>query len=168
MEKNMRVLPRLMIALSAVALAAPGQAQQRPDDQVAPQSAELVRQGKVALAAGKFEDAENLFETALAVDPRNRWAYVDIARVAERQQLFGKAIKMTNKALMLEPNDPDAIAVQGEAMVQLGATARAQANLQKLQQICTKGCPQVAQLQAAITRGPTVAAAKPAPTPKSN
>ena len=54
---------------------------------------------------------------------------------------------MTNKALLLEPNDPDAIAVQGEAMVEMGATARAQANLQKLQTMCgAKGCPQVAQL----------------------
>ena len=57
---------------------------------------------------------------------------------------------MTNKALMLEPNDPDAIAVQGEAMVEMGATARAQANLQKLQSICAKGCPQIAMLSAAI------------------
>ena len=164
----MRVLPRLMIALAAVALAAPGDAQRRSDDQIAPQSIELTKLGKAALAAGKFEEAENLLETALAVDPRNRWAYVDIARVAERQHLFGKAIKMTNKALTLEPNDLDAIAVQGEAMVQLGATARAQANLQKLQQICTKGCPQIAQLQAAISRGPTVAAVKPQPAPKTN
>ena len=40
---------------------------------------------------------------------------------------------------------------------------------QKLQQVCgTKGCPQVAQLSAAITRGPTVASAKPPATPKSN
>ena len=70
---------------------------------------------------------------------------------------------MTNKALLLEPNDPDAIAVQGEAMVEMGATARAQANLQKLQSICAKGCPQIAQLSAAISRGPTVASAKPPP-----
>ncbi|HEX8841837.1 MAG TPA: hypothetical protein VF757_06005, partial [Sphingomicrobium sp.] len=61
-----------------------------------------------------------------------------------------------------------AIAVQGEAMVELGAVARAQQNLQKLQSICVKGCPQVAQLSAAISRGPTVAAAKPPETPKSN
>jgi len=88
--------------------------------------------------------------------------------VAEKQRLYGKAIRMSNKALMLEPNDPDAIAVQGEAMVELGAIARAQANLQKLQTICTKGCPQVAQLSAAITRGPTVASAKPPASPKSN
>ena len=116
---------------------------------------------KALIAAGKLEQAEDLLETALAVDPRNRGAFVDIARVAEKQHLFGKAIRMTNKALLLEPNDPDAIAVQGEAMVEMGATARAQANLQKLQTICgAKPCPQLAQLSAAITRGPTVAAAK--------
>src|SRR5207237_3285803 len=124
---------------------------------------ELQRQAREAVAAGKLEQAEDLLETALAVDPRNRGAFVDIARVAEKQHLFGKAIRMTNKALALEPNDPDAIAVQGEAMVEMGATARAQANLQKLQTICAKGgCPQVVQLSSAITRGPTVASA-PAP-----
>jgi hypothetical protein len=76
---------------------------------------------------------------------------------------------MTNKALLMEPNDPDAIAVQGEAMVELGAVPRAQANLQKLQQNCGgKSCPQVAQLSAAISRGPTVAAAKAPETPKKD
>ncbi len=108
-----------------------------------------------------------MLETALAVDPRNRWAFVDLARVAEKQHLYGKAIRMTSKALLIEPNDPDAIAVQGEAMVEMGATARAQANLQKLQQICgAKGCPQVAQLSAAISRGPTVASAKAPDSPE--
>ena len=120
------------------------------------------------IAAGKLEQAEDVLETALAVDPRNRGAFVDIARVAEKQRLFGKAIRMTGKALMLEPNDPDAIAVQGEAMVEMGATARAQANLQKLQTICRGGCPQIAQLSAAITRGPSVASAKAPESPKSN
>src|SRR5213076_2639957 len=99
------------------------------------------------MAVGKLETAEDALETALAIDPRNRGAFVDLARVAERQHLFGKAILMTSKALLLEPNDPDAIAVQGEAMVEMGAIARAQANLQKLQTICgARGCPQVAQL----------------------
>ena len=117
-----------------------------------PKSIELQRQAQALMAAGKLEQAEDMLETALAVDPRNRGAFVDIARVAEKQHLFGKAIRMTNKALLLDPNDPDAIAVQGEAMVEMGATARAQANLQKLQTICgAKGCPQIAQLSAAIT-----------------
>jgi Tfp pilus assembly protein PilF len=165
----MRLVPRiLIISLAAVALAGPVTAQ-RADDQLQPRSVELQRQGKAALTAGKLDQAEDLLETALAVDPRNRWAFVDLARVAEKQQLHGKAIRMTNRALMLEPNDPDAIAVQGEAMVELGATARAQQNLQKLQSICApRGCPQVAQLSAAISRGPSVASAKAPEVPKKN
>ena len=165
----MQSFPRLLLAgFAAIALAAPV-AGQRPDDQIQPKSVELMHQGKALLSVGKLEDAQNALETALAVDPRNRWAYVDLARVAERQHLFGKAMRMTEKALLIEPNDPDAIAVQGEAMVEMGATARAQENLQKLQAICgAKGCPQVAQLSAAISRGPTVASAKTPETPKKD
>ena len=166
----MRSLSRfVMIGFSAVVLASPVLGQ-RADDQIQPKSIELQRQAKALTSAGKLEQAEDALETALAGDPRNRSAFVDLARVAEKQHLFGKAIRMTNKALLLEPNDPDAIAVQGEAMVEMGATARAQANLQKLQQICGgKACPQVAQLSAAISRGPTVASAKAPEVPtKSN
>lgn len=165
----MRLVPRiLIIGLAGFALAGPVTAQ-RADDQIQPRSVELQRQGEAALAAGKLDQAEDLLETALAVDPRNRWAFVDLARVAEKQQLHGKAIRMTNRALMLEPNDPDAIALQGEAMVELGATARAQQNLQKLQSICApRGCPQAAQLSAAIARGPTVAQARAPEVPKKN
>src|SRR5438046_5052877 len=135
----MRSLPRLLlVGCASVALAAPVIGQ-RTDDQIQPKSVELQRQARAAMAAGKLETAEDILETALAVDPRNRGAFVDLARVAEKQHLFGKAIRMTNKALLLEPNDPDAIAVQGEAMVEMGATARAQANLQKLQTICKIG-----------------------------
>ena len=165
----MRSLPRLLlIAISGVVLASPA-VSQRSDDQIQPKSIALQRDAKTLIASGKLEQAEDVLETALAVDPRNRGAFVDLARVAEKQHLFGKAIRLTNKALLLEPNDPDAIAVQGEAMVEMGATARAQANLQKLQSICgAKGCPQIALLSAAISRGPTVASAKTPSTPKSN
>jgi Tfp pilus assembly protein PilF len=165
----MGVLPRvLIVGLASVAFASPVMGQ-KSDDQLNPKSVTLQRQGQSLLSAGKLEAADDVLETSLAVDPRNRGAFVDLARVAERQHLFGKAIRMTNKALQLEPNDLDAIAVQGEAMVELGALARAQQNLQKLQQICgAKGCPQVAQLSAVITRGPTVAAAKTPEVPKKN
>lgn len=158
----------LVVGFAGLALASPVLSQ-RADDQIQPRSVELQRQGRTLLAAGKLEDAEDALETSLTVDPRNRGAFVDLARVAEKQHLYGKAIRLTNKALLLEPNDPDAIAVQGEAMVEMGATARAQANLQKLQTICgAKGCPQVALLSAAITRGPTVASAKAPEVPKKN
>jgi Tfp pilus assembly protein PilF len=165
----MRSLPRLiLVGFVGLGLASPVIGQ-RADDQIQPKSVELQRQARTLMVAGKLEQADDVLETALAVDPRNRGAFVDLARVAEKQHLFGKAIRMTSKALLLEPNDPDAIAVQGEAMVEMGAVARAQANLQKLQQICgAKGCPQIAQLSVAISRGPTVASAKAPDTPKTN
>ena len=165
----MRSLPSfLLIGIAIAAFAAPV-AGQRSDDQIAPKSVELQHQAHELMAAGKLEQAQDALETSLAVDPRNRSAFVDMARVAEKQHLFGKAIRMTNKALLMEPNDPDAIAVQGEAMVELGAVPRAQANLQKLQQICgAKSCPQVSELSAAISRGPTVASAKIPETPKKD
>src|SRR5262249_40169699 len=128
MESLMRSLPRfVLIGFVGVALASPVLGQ-RADDQIQPKSMELQREAHALTGAGKLEQAEDALETALAVDPRNRSAFVDLARVAEKQHLYGKAIRMTNKALLLEPNDPDAIAVQGEAMVEMGATARAQAN----------------------------------------
>ncbi len=76
---------------------------------------------------------------------------------------------MTNKALLQEPNDLDALAVQGEAMVEMGAIARAQANLQKLQAICGgKACRRPPSCRRSFSRGPTVASAKTPESPKSN
>lgn len=157
----------MLAGLASVALAPPA-AGQRADDQILPRSVQFQHEGEQLLAAGKLEQAEDSLEASLVADPRNRWAFIDIAKVAERQHLFGKAVRMTSKALLLEPNDPNAIAVQGEAMVELGAKVRAQANLQKLQTICAKGCPQLTQLSSAIARGPSVAAAKAPATPKTD
>jgi len=165
----MRLLPPLMIACAAAMLAASPVTGQRPDDQLNPRSVELLKQGETHLAAGRFAQADEALETALAVDPRNRAAYVTLARVAQKEKLFGQSIRYAKKALDLEPNDRDAIAIQGEAMVELGASARARETLAKLQQLCGgAACPQAAQLSAAISRGPTVASAKPPATPKSN
>jgi len=164
----MRLLHRIgLVGLAGAMLAAPV-ASQKPDDQIHPRSIELMRQGESLLATGKFAEADDALETALAVDPRNRAAFVVMARVAQKQKLFGQAIRFTNKALALEPRDRDALAVQGEAMVELGAVPRARANLEKLQKLCPSGCQQLAMLSAAISRGPTVAAAKPPPSPKTN
>jgi tetratricopeptide (TPR) repeat protein len=165
----MRSISHLLVAgLAAAAIAVPAAGERRSDDEIAPKSVELMQQGRSLLAAGKFEDAQTALEASLAVDPRNRWAYVEAARVAEKQKLYGKAIRLTNKALAMEPNDLDALAVQGEAMVEMGAVARARVNLQKIKTICTKGCPQVAQLTDAIGRGPRVAAASVPPEPKKD
>ena len=164
----MRLSPLVLaFGLAASSLAVPVVGQ-KPDDQIAPVSLEYLKKGEAALAAGKLIEADDAFETALAVDPRNRAAFVSMARVAMKQRLFGQAIRLTNKALSLEPTDRDALALQGQAMVEQGAAARARDVLAKLQKLCTSGCPQAAELSAAITRGPSLAQAKPPATPKTN
>jgi Tfp pilus assembly protein PilF len=165
----MRLFHRaLLIGLAGTLLAAPV-AGQKADDQILPRSTALLKQGEALLAAGKFAEADDSLETALAVDPRNRAAFIAMARGATKEKLVGQAIRFTNKALALEPTDRDALAVQGEAMVELGALPRARANLAKLQKLCPSGCPQVALLNAAINRGPTVASAQPKKSaPKTN
>jgi cytochrome c-type biogenesis protein CcmH/NrfG len=164
----MRLSPLVLaFGLAASSLAVPV-AGQRPDDQIAAKSVEFQKQGEAALAAGKLMDADDALETSLAIDPRNRAAFVAMARVAMKQKLYGQAVRLTNKALNLEPTDKDALAVQGTAMVELGAAARAKDVLAKLQKLCAQGCPQAAELSSAIARGPSLAQAKPPVTPKSN
>jgi Tfp pilus assembly protein PilF len=167
-EMRMRLLSSVLIAGVATALAGTTAIGQRPDDQILPRSEALLKQGEAHLAAGRFVEADEALETALAVDPRNRVAYNMLAKVAQREKLYGQSIRFTKKALLLEPNDRDAIAIQGEAMVEIGAVARAKENLAKLQKLCPGGCPQLAELNAAITRGPTVASAKAPDVPKKN
>jgi Tfp pilus assembly protein PilF len=165
----MRLTPVfLCLGLAASTLSVAGVGQ-RPDDQLAPRSVQLLKQGETLLSQGKYVEADDALETALAVDPKNRAAFIAMAKVAMKQKLFGQAIRLTNKALLLEPTDRDALAVQGEAMVEAGATARAKDNLAKIQKLCANAaCPQAASLNAAITRGPAMAAAKPSDTPKKN
>ena len=164
----MRFLTPVLIAGAALTIGGTAAVGQRPDDQLIPRSVELLHQGQAHLAAGKFVEADEALETSLAVDPRNRAAYNALARVAQRQKLFGQSIRYTKKALLLEPNDRDAIAIQGEAMVELGASARAKENQAKLQKLCPSGCTQLAELNATIARGPTVASAKAPEVPKKN
>ena len=130
----------------------------RGDAQILPRSVAIKSGADAALAAGRLIDADAGYETALAVDPRNRAAFNGLARVAIRQKLFGSAIRYTTKALSLEPTDREALLVQGEAMVELGALPRARDNLARLQKLCGS-CGEGGQLSALIARGPSVAAA---------
>lgn len=164
----MKISVRFLALGAAALMVASPVVGQRPDNQILPQSIALQQQGEALIAAGNLIEAADLMETALAVDPRNRSAFVNLARIAKQQKLFGKAIRLANEALQLEPNDLNALAVQGEAMVELGAIPRARQNLAKIQQLCAGNCRQVAELSAAISRGPTVASATAPEMPKQN
>ncbi|MGZ8348001.1 MAG: hypothetical protein ACXWUP_12905, partial [Allosphingosinicella sp.] len=133
--------------------------------------AALVEQARQLSAAGQHNEANDLLETALAVDPRNRGAYIVLGRVAQAQRLPGKAIRFYGLALKLEPNDLAALGGQGEAYVQRGAVERARANLARVRTLCGQTCPQAQQLAASIERGPpaeVLTAQRPATVPPAD
>jgi len=133
---------------------------QRPDDQIDARSMQLLTEGRAAKAAGNLDGATDLLETAVAVDPRNRGAFVALAEVADARDLPGKAIRLYREALLLEPNDRAALAGQGTALVHKGALTQARANLTKLKTLCKTGCPEANQLAAVIAKGPPVTTAQ--------
>lgn len=136
---------------------------QRPDDQIDAKSLALLQQGKAARAAGNVDGAVGLLESAAAVDPRNRQAFIEMAEISERQGLPGKAIRLYREALLLEPNDIEALSGQGQALVTKGAVARAKENLVKVKALCKTTCPQATTLAASIAKGPPVSTAQVMP-----
>ena len=145
------------LALVSVSTSLSGQ---RPDDQIDARSLQLMEQGRAAKAAGNLDGATDALETALAVDPRNRPAFILLAQVAEARDLPGKAIRLYREALLLEPNDVEALKGQGEAMVMKGAVLRAKENLAKIRTLCKGACPEAASLTAIIAKGPPVTTAQ--------
>ncbi|HEX4693721.1 tetratricopeptide repeat protein [Sphingomonas sp.] len=135
---------------------------------VDPRSMALLAQGRADAAAGNLQGATDLIETALVVDPRNRAAFLELAAVAERQGLPGKAIRLYREALLIEPNDPAALRGQGEALVAKGAIGPARENLAKIKTLCgKKPCPDAVSLSASIAKGPPPSATPPATVPET-
>lgn len=150
------------LALVSVSTSLQGQRAAAPVDA---RSLQLLADGRAARAAGNLDGAVDLWETAIAVDPRNRGAFVALAEAAEARGLPGKAIRLYREALLLDPNDLAALAGQGEALVAKGAVNRARENLAKVRALCKTACPPAMQLAAAIAKGPPIATAQATTTP---
>ncbi len=146
--------PAIALSLTLLTVSSVGFSQ-RPDSQIDPLSAALTAEGKAHLGAARYEAANDVLESALAVDPKNRAAYIALAQVAEKQGLPGKSIRFYREALLIEPNDVTALAGQGEAMVAKGAVAKAKENLAKITKLCVSACAAQVELAAVIDRAGT-------------
>jgi Tfp pilus assembly protein PilF len=160
LETLMRISSVAIASALAIVCVTTSLSGQKPDDQIDPRSIQLLNEGKAARAAGNLERATDLIETALAVDPRNRPAFLTLAEVADQLDLPGKAIRLYREALILEPNDVAALQGQGVAMVQKGAVVAARENLAKIKALCKSTCPAANQLAAVIAKGPPITTAQ--------
>ena len=169
LELIMRFSPAafaMSLVLATVSSASFGQS---ADIEIKPRSVEYMQQGAAAQKKGNIELATDLYETALAVDPRNGSAFIALAQIARVQKLPGKAIRLYREALILDPNNLDALAGQGEALVQRGAVEKAKINLSRIETLCRTSCPQIAQLDTVITtaeKKPVMSAQAVTPKPQ--
>ncbi len=153
LEIVMRFSPPAIALALALATVSSVSLAKRPDNVISAASVTMTAQGKAALSTQNYDAAVDSLETALAIDPRNREAFVTLAQVAQKQGLPGKAIRFYREALLIEPNDVSALAGQGEAMVQRGAIAKAKENLTRISQLCPMACPEQTKLAAIIEKG---------------
>jgi Tfp pilus assembly protein PilF len=168
METLMRLTPPAIAIAVLFATVSSVSHSQRPDNQIDARSLMLLRMGQAEAAAGRYDPAVDTLESALAVDPKNRSAFLALADVAKKQGLPGKAIRLYREALSLEPNDVAALAGQGEALIAKGAVTKAKENLAKVRTLCVAACPEQVALAAAIERsasGPAMSAQTIKPRP---
>ncbi|MFM2411096.1 MAG: hypothetical protein RL481_1924 [Pseudomonadota bacterium] len=148
----MRFSPAAIALSLLLATASSMSVGKRPDYQIDPQSLALSAEGDAALKGGDKDGAIGWYETALAVDPLNRAAYVGLARVATEQGLKGKAIRFYREALEIDPNDQAILAAQSEVMVSKNAIEAVQKNLARLRQLCRTDCSAADRLSMAIDK----------------
>jgi tetratricopeptide (TPR) repeat protein len=159
--KIMRFSPPAIALSLLLATASSMSVGKKPDYQIDPQSLALTAEGDAAMKTGDKESAISWYETALAVDPLNRKAYVGLAEVAKAQGLKGKAIRFYREALEIDPNDQGIIAAQSDVMVAKGALEAAQKNLARLRILCRTDCSGAEKLALSIEaakKKPTVQA----------
>lgn len=139
----------ITLSICLAVMSSAGQSK-RADYEIDPRSTAMVKRGDAALKAGERQSAAGFYETALAVDPRNRNAYVALARLMNRLNLKGKAIRYYGEALEIDPNNLTTLAEQSDVMVTKGAVTAAKKNLARMRILCRSKCDKLDKLAAAI------------------
>lgn len=147
-----------LIAAAALLVASSAQAHAQRMA-IKPQSTALQASADAQLRAGNPTFATDLYEAALAVDPKNTAAFVGLGRASAAMSLDGKALGYYRRALTIDPNNLDALQAQAIGLAAKGQVARAQANLDRIRKICRGPCAQAGPVEAAISKASAKSAA---------
>ena len=144
-----------------------------PDDQIhAALDRICMRQGEALLAAGKFVEADDAFETALAVDPRNRAAFVGMARVAAASRsCSARRSASPTRRWRWSRTTSTRWRSRARRWSSSARSPRARDNLAKLQKLCPKRLPagdRACRRRSAAGRASPRSSRRPAPRPTSS
>jgi tetratricopeptide (TPR) repeat protein len=79
-----------------------------------------------AVAAGRLSDAEAAYADMIAASPESGFLYLELARLKQRQAETAEALVWTRRARHLEPNEPDAVLLEGSLLEALGELSAAE------------------------------------------
>ncbi|MES2383591.1 MAG: tetratricopeptide repeat protein [Pseudomonadota bacterium] len=105
--------------------------------------------GKKALEAKKWADAASSFSKVVAQNPKNADAWNYLGYYSRWLGKYDEAFSAYGKALALDPKHRGALEYSGIAYLKTGQKAQAEAQLAKLQLICTS-CEETTDLAKAI------------------
>ncbi|HYM31672.1 MAG TPA: tetratricopeptide repeat protein [Candidatus Cybelea sp.] len=103
-----------------------------------------------SIDAGKFADAKPMLEHVIARDPKNADAYNYLGYVSRKLGDRTAALGFYGKALEIDPRHLGANEYLGELYLEMGDLPKAEARLDRLDDLCLFGCPAYTQLKQAI------------------
>lgn len=106
--------------------------------------------GYKAIEAGEYETATAIFTKIAEDEPTNAEAFNQLGYINRRLQNFPEAFAFYTKALELDPQHTGAHHYIGEAYLEVGDLAKAEAHLEQLDLICLFGCDDYFELQQAV------------------
>ncbi len=135
----------LAISFATVAWAA-GTTSSSPTRSVA----DRLDKAESAIDARNYQDAIPILEDVVETDPENASAYNLLGFAFRNLGDYGKSETYYDQALVIDPKHKGANEYLGELYLKLGQLEKAEAQLARLDDICTFGCEEYDDLKAAI------------------
>ena len=112
--------------------------------------ADKLDKAETAIDAGKYQDAIPILEEVVRTDPANADAYNYLGFALRNLGDYAKSLTYYDKALELDPKHKGANEYLGELYLKLGQPDKAEAQLARLNEICTANCEEYVELKTAI------------------
>jgi tetratricopeptide (TPR) repeat protein len=99
------------------------------DENFRPAAFELL--GRIAFEDENYDEAQTYFNQLTQIFPQNRYGWIFLAVIHNRQEDFGTSIKILQNAVSIHPADPDLLGMYGTTLSELGRDQEALEPLNK-------------------------------------
>ncbi len=114
------------------------------DERFRPTALEML--GRIAFQEQKFDEAENYFSLLTKEQPENRFGWIFLAILYNRQHNYGESIRVLRQALGVLPDNTDILSLYGNTLMQAGQDSAALEPLEKANRLAPEDIDIIAAL----------------------